>query len=162
MNITGVKIDWMEAYSNKPSITVLVDERMPHMDELKWMRNDGLYYTVLSCGIIDKMYHDPRNEHGYSGREFRLPMLDGSYKTIKGPWSSRAQAINQLTKLNTVDITVEVESTGNRVGNMCILKDVLQHVLDVHMPGITIEMTDLYEFSIPKSQKESYDLVTNA
>lgn len=162
MKITGVQIDWMESYGNNPAITVIVDENLPRYDEVVWKKKGNLYYSILPCGIIQKFFHNPNNQTGFNGSTFKLPMEDGTIEELVGPWSSRAEAINDMTDIDACDIAVMVDYTGNRYGALCIVKEVLQNVFDTYMPGITIENTKPNEYLVPKSQKASYELVTNA
>lgn len=162
MKITGVEIDWMEDYGNNPAITVVVNENLPRYYDVVWRKKGNLYYSILDCGIIKKFYHSPTNQRGFNGSTFKLPMEDGTIEEVVGPWSSRAEAINEMTDINACDISLKIENTGNRYGSLCIIKEVLQNVFDTYMPGIIIENTKHNEYIVPKSQKEIYELITNA
>lgn len=71
---------------------------------------DGSFYvgTNHGLGIFFWHYNDPKLQTGFHGTEFSIRMKGGNYRTIKGPFSSRASAVNAIVpeEHKMVDIIV--------------------------------------------------------
>jgi len=76
----------------------------------------GYFYIGTNRGLSQFYWHhdDPAKQIGYFGAKFKFKMTDGTVKLVKGPFSSRAGAINMCVEedsLKMVDIVIE-ESQG--------------------------------------------------
>jgi hypothetical protein len=101
-------IKWMEGFINRPYFVVELTATEPN-DYLyhEEFDSNGTLYWAICQDSVSFMYHNPRMEGGYGGREFqiRLARLDGSFHTIRGPWSSRAGVLNNYPNIpNVVDV----------------------------------------------------------
>ena len=67
---------------------------------------EGVAYLGEDAALARFFFHSPRNERGFGGAEYKLQMVDGSERVIKGPWSSSASTMNALFGLT--DPLVEV------------------------------------------------------
>lgn len=56
-------------------------------------------YLALDGDVGRFVVHNPRNETGFGGATFELPMEDGSVRRIKGPWSSNPTSISKIFEL---------------------------------------------------------------
>jgi len=93
MNILKGKVDWADGWANEPTIKILVD-KMPDLADLRYEEREGLYYAEL--GGYVSFYYYVRPGDGFGGRVFNITMKDGSKKALRGPWSSRAGAMNRF------------------------------------------------------------------
>lgn len=94
MKILKAKVQWNKGFANSPEFMALVDA-YPSAEDFKYVAGPcGIYYAELD-GAVDFFYYSSPGE-GYGGRHFKLNMVDGSIKTLKGPWSSRAGAMNRF------------------------------------------------------------------
>jgi hypothetical protein len=60
----------------------------------RWEERSGIYRAEKD-GEVLYFSHDPERPYGWGGWEFKVIMLDGSIRDIKGPWSSRAEVVNK-------------------------------------------------------------------
>lgn len=103
MKIMNAKVDWMYDYGNDPHLKVLVDQ-IPKWESLRWEEvKPGLFYAEKE-GYSDKFSYTRPGE-GYGGRSFTITMEDGSEKTLKGPWSSRAGCCT-MAGYPSIDISI--------------------------------------------------------
>lgn len=112
MNITEPKIKWIKGYGNNPMIQITVD-KLPELKELIYQthqdRDNGVaYFAEHKSGYVHYFYHTPRNQTGFGGSTFTGKLVDGSTFTVKGPWSSNSQAMNQWFP-RTMEITMKVD-----------------------------------------------------
>lgn len=61
-------------------------------------------YLSVTDGIVSYFWHNPKNETGYGGSVFELNMIDGSTRSIRGPWSSNNDWIRQVFGLDSVHV----------------------------------------------------------
>jgi len=106
MQVLDGRIDWNEGYGNDPELQVLVDEIPSPIEFDAYERSSGTVYFGSKDGYCRYFYHDPSNEDGFGGSSFTLLMSDGSEKVIKGPWASRAGAMNELGLGPCVDVRI--------------------------------------------------------
>lgn len=108
MKILDADIDWMERCGNDPRIKILVD-RMPRLEELTYQQKGSLYFGELDGYVSFFFYQQP--DEGYGGRHFDINMMDGSQKTLIGPWSSCSSVMNDagFTPCTEVSITDDPE-----------------------------------------------------
>lgn len=109
--IKSIEINWYEGYGNAPQITIFVDKRPKNfIYVLKPVRdNQTIYFAESTDGICHFYLHNTKNEGGFYGREYELNLADGSKKKIKGPWSSRAEVMNEFGFGPIMDCGVHAE-----------------------------------------------------
>lgn len=90
-HITNFGIDWHKKYSNAPSFW-LESTLDPGKLEFLYEHRNGVYYGIHSDGWVGLHYHSgkPVKQEGYGGRAFELKMLNGTTKTLLGPWHGGA------------------------------------------------------------------------
>lgn len=93
MKVLNARVNWNLEWDNDPHLEVLVDH-IPPLEALTFHHHEWAYYAHLD-GYV-KFFAYTGQGDGYGGRGFTLNMADGTQKTLKGPWSSRAGAINAL------------------------------------------------------------------
>lgn len=110
MKILDAKVDWYKQYANHPVMKVLVD-RIPKMEELRYIYKDGLYYGELD-GYVRFLYKmGDRQEEGFGGTHYAITLVNGERKILKGPWSSRAGVANQLGFGPCADVSMTEEKS---------------------------------------------------
>ena len=118
MKLISATVDWHEGFANRPTLKLAVD-LMPPTEEYRFQEKkfgDSILYWAEQDGVVQFFAHSPNNERGYGGREFSLTMTDGSTRKIKGPWSSRAGAMNCHFP-HSVDVTIkELEGEFPKLG----------------------------------------------
>ena len=121
MKILDARVRWYDGYANDPVLEILVDE-VPNTSSIKHHKIDlgnGVMYIGQKEGYVHYVFHNPRDEEGFGGALFNLPMEDGEVEKIKGPWSSRAGVINQLSYHfkevpQVVDVAIGIQKVPNR------------------------------------------------
>jgi hypothetical protein len=94
-NIIDVFPDWYEDFDNAASFKVLLPSLA--LDEaFKYEEQNGQYIAVAGDQV--RMFAYSKPGEGYGGRKFVISMLDGSSRTLIGPWSSGAYASNSVFK----------------------------------------------------------------
>ena len=112
MKVISGNVRWMEGWGNRPTIEIAVD-KLPDRSEFRYEQRDSLYYAELD-GLVN-FFSYSRPGEGYGGRRFDLVMTDGSKKTLVGPWSSRAGAMNSYGFGPCLDVSIcEGEEAFNR------------------------------------------------
>lgn len=103
MKILKGRVDWMEGHANRPELILLVD-RIPTSDEMRFTLHDkggtidgGLYFAESGgyCRFFSHYGNPNVNGGGYGGATFNITMIDGTRKTLHGPWSSNAGEMNE-------------------------------------------------------------------
>lgn len=112
MKIIDAKVNWMEEYANMPGLKILVD-RIPMLDEFLFERKGSTYYAELDGHVRFFAWSKPGE--GFGGRTFNLHMKGGEVKALKGPWSSRAGAVNRVGFGPCLDVSmVDDEASWKR------------------------------------------------
>lgn len=93
MKILDARVSWMTDYDNHPSLEVLIEDP-PNEEERVYSNKENIYFSCLEGMASYFAYSGPSD--GFGGREFDIKMDDGTTKTLIGPWSSRAGAVNTL------------------------------------------------------------------
>jgi len=112
LNLIESKIVDNEKFSTPPILHVVID-RMPDFRfiEYKMPDNKSSFFVSLTLDdLVKYYYHNPKNQVGFGGSKFHLNMVDGSKKTIKGPWSSRPSQILKYCDLSIINITAHIVS----------------------------------------------------
>jgi hypothetical protein len=76
-----------------PETLLLYVDRIPRIEEMRWRERDGHYVAELD-GFVSNFAHDPDGQ-GFYGASFELTMEDGSRRTLVGPFSGGAWAVNE-------------------------------------------------------------------
>ncbi|MFP8954429.1 hypothetical protein ACLI4Z_15890 [Natrialbaceae archaeon A-arb3/5] len=97
MQILGCQVDWREDVANPPKLEVLVDE-IPDLSEMFFEHDEehGLWYAEREGIARFFAWNGPENEGGFAGRNYTITTVDGKEVTLRGPWSSRASAMNKV------------------------------------------------------------------
>jgi len=100
MKVLKGYVDWMEGRANRPDLYLLVDT-IPPLDEMRFRLHDkggtidgGLYFAENDGYCRFFSHHGSGNNGGFSGNAYDITMIDGSRKTLLGPWSSNAGEMN--------------------------------------------------------------------
>jgi len=102
----AARVDWKEEYLNDPKLRVLVDE-IPSRSELRFERHDdGLWYAEKDGYVEYFAWNGPDNEGGFAGQCYEITTVDGDNITLKGPWSSRAGALNKRGFGPCIDVSL--------------------------------------------------------
>ncbi len=109
MKLISAEVNWMHGWANRPNLVLTVDN-MPEQVDLRYQRKDNLYWAELD-GYVQFFAHSPGNESGFGGHVFDLTLTDGEQVSIRGPWSSRASAMNNHFP-HCVDVTLYTEDGG--------------------------------------------------
>jgi len=104
MKVLKGYVNWMEGRENRPNMYLLVD-KIPALDAMRFRLHDkggtingGLYFAENDgyCRFFSHYSNTPDgNGGGFGGRSFDLTMIDGTPKTLRGPWSSNAGEMNE-------------------------------------------------------------------
>ena len=92
--IEDIRPRWMDGSGNMPTLDIKLN-RMPKSDEKVYTNPEGtsLYYSEV--GPLCSFFSYTKPGGGYGGSHFKILMDDGSYKVLKGPWSSGCYAMNR-------------------------------------------------------------------
>lgn len=118
MKVHKAEVNWYEGYANDPVLVIHVDH-WPRGEEFQYQvlnrQGSNLYWAQHPDGAVSFHCHNLSNENGYGGAIFKLNMLDGSTKEIRGPWSSRSGVMNNYFPHST-EVQIKEESTGYNLG----------------------------------------------
>lgn len=138
MHIRNVRIDWMLKYDSNPFLCVDIDgyERPTFRYEAIPVGGSTFYHARVG-EEVRFMIHNPRDEHGYGGAKFELPMADGRVATFRGPWSSNTATYHRLVG------GPHVVLVGSNVGALYLTVEALNEALArcVH-PGIQVHAVE--------------------
>lgn len=105
VRVLGANVTVSSARAGSPRVlggfSLALDiDRMPERSDRVYSKHavSGraiLYFSLLD-GIADFVLHDPRDQSGFGGAVFNLPMRTGETVSIKGPWSSSCEFVNSL------------------------------------------------------------------
>lgn len=160
--ILGVEVDWCLNRMNPPQLRVrtaeTLEDRLARVASLPWIpfptdRRCTFYVRVEPDGFYSFLYHNPKDEWGFGGRVWELPLIDGSNRTIKGPWSSGEQVLWQLTGIAAVNVTV-LDPSGlpysSHVGVSTLRNAVAAAGLDIEI-GLHDTQTPYWRVTTPKN-----------
>ena len=169
LKLMSASVDWHERYANSPvlELNVLKEDYDRSSEEPFIFRkkvtspSSTLYYAEKPCGLVKFYCHNKLDARGYGGSEFTLKVFDDYFsmgsmayheETIKGPWSSRAGAMNtSIPDVNCLDIHLNVYKTlgdehPSRYASSCTLELALKALQ--HLPE-----ADLVEIQEPKGDR---------
>lgn len=87
--VENLRVDWHSQFDNAP--TLIIDFSSPLGDEIfdtfRFQVNHGFYFAERD-GFVQWHYHtgQPEVQEGYGGRWTTITMIDGTERTLKGPW----------------------------------------------------------------------------
>jgi len=159
MKLIGADVRWNIGWANHPELILIVDEMLNPNEQIysstELPNGSTLYHSQHESGMVSFFCHDRRHERGYGGHSFALTMEDGSIISIKGPWSSRAGAMNNHFP-HCVDVILrEACVNGNYSGAVSLeLANRAAEMADVTL-GKAIKQRDMmddicYEIQQPK------------
>jgi len=101
---------------------------------LAYPTESGTMYVSMPhpSGMAHFVHHSPDREYGFGGSTVELAMYDGPKVRLKGPWSSRAGVVNQITGRKLVELAINNLAVS-------IEADVLQKQLHEVNPAWTLE-----------------------
>jgi hypothetical protein len=143
MKILKGKVDWKEGLANRPSLYLLVDE-IPSRGDMRFQLHDkggtidgGLYFAERDGFCSFFSHHGSGNNGGFGGNKYDITMVDGSLKTLHGPWSSNAGEMNERGFGPCVEARFATDPTdthGQTFANGAVLLSKLReaaHLIDV-------------------------------
>lgn len=141
--IRKISVNWYEKYANRPIFVIDINkEDYPNSNEFIYdVINMGyssrytLYYAEHPSGLVSFYLHDTNDESGYGGREFILRCIDGTLKTVRGPWSSRSGIINRKGLGPTVDIDINIINQC-RYGNCHCLVSLIKSYIESNIIAV--------------------------
>lgn len=116
MKILNVELDPPHGFPWR-DLVITVDH-IPSLDEYRFDSFETDQGTVLYVAehndFVKFFAHNPNAENGFGGATFELTMRDGSVRTIKGPWSSRASVINEyFPELECTEVVLKTADRPN-------------------------------------------------
>ena len=160
MKISKTEVNWMMRWGNDPYIILHVDSEVP-FEQFRFKERQldgGTFYWAHDAvsGQVWYLLHHPGNETGFGGSEWDLVMEDGSRRTVKGPWSSRAGVANRWFEPHCVDVTLATQE-GFRLGR-AIRVDLVQQALHALHPKLDLIRTvdpeyDEVRYRLSKTQR---------
>lgn len=140
MKILKGRVDWMEGRANRPNIYLLVDV-IPTLEEMRFQLHDkgghidgGIYFAENGGYCRFFSHHGSGNNGGFGGRTFDITMIDGSPKTLLGPWSSNAGEVNERGFGPCVEVYLttdpEAYARGHTFGAGAVLLSKLREAAD--------------------------------
>lgn len=101
MKVLKGYVDWVEGRANRPNLYLLVDH-VPPLDAMRFRLHDkggtvdgGMYFAENDGYCQFFSHHGKGNAGGFGGAKFDITMIDGTPKTLLGPWSSNAGEVNE-------------------------------------------------------------------
>ncbi len=101
MKVLKGYVDWMEGRANRPHLYLLVDY-VPSLEAMRFRLHDkggtidgGMYFAEDDGFCQFFSHHGSGNNGGFGGAKYDITMIDGSPKTLLGPWSSNAGEMNE-------------------------------------------------------------------
>ena len=138
MKITHVSIDWMDSWANHPQWIVELDHGATppvysDSQKLQYTERGGIYRADHGA-YVSFFYWSGEPGSGFDGRHFELLMADGSVVTLKGPWSSRAGAVNDVFPEDmVVDVSMR-ERDGGLLAGAVRMQDMIDYCQRCSIP----------------------------
>lgn len=111
MRVLAARVDWKDGFGNAPRLEVLVDE-IPPIEAMEFEHRGGLWYAEQDGFVRYFAWDGPDNEGGFGGRHFQITTVAGEQAMLKGPWSSRAGAMNNAGFGPCVDVSITDNPEG--------------------------------------------------
>lgn len=121
--VNYIGVEWMLGYGNTPKILIGLNPNIsgssffqgPRNEDgviirsaVKWRKSSGhYYYAPHPNGFVHYTWHNKYNQTGFAGSLFGY-LVDGQEEVVKGPWSSRATALNMCEEVKADPLGLEV------------------------------------------------------
>ena len=126
------------SFHNRPTLDLLVDA-MPKRDDMVFEKRGDLYFGEKE-GLVE-FFSYSRPGQGYGGRVYTLRMEDGSTAELKGPWSSRAGAMNAAGFTHCLDVAITDDEKAFKRGHTFYSAAVTKATVDA-----ALDLIDFGEF----------------
>lgn len=179
--IIGISVDWQVDWNQRPELRVHVDYDAsefthkardcawhPYPDNPEYIaqrrrqrrhyRPGTLWARSIGRSRWEYLYEQPGNHNGFGGRTFRLRMLDGSYREVRGPWSSSARAASSRTGVDL--LTCSVFSPNGSVSLGTFEVEAIQEAIDRVGAAVLLDKVPLIQ-SQPNDPKRHWMVVTS-
>lgn len=109
MKILDARVRWMFGWANSPEFELWVD-KTPKIEELRYERKGNCWFAEKD-GYVSFFSHSgsDHDEGGFSGHAFHITMVDGTEKTLIGPWSSSSSYMNGIGFKHSVEASFTTE-----------------------------------------------------
>lgn len=130
MKVNNASVRWNEGWLNHPQLILDVDRSEVNYDTMRYEQRGSIYYAEREGLVSFFAYSGPGD--GYGGHEFPITMKDGTKKILKGPWSSRASAINSMGFGPCLDMVFRFNGNEWHQGAGAITLRLAQRVMKQH------------------------------
>ena len=142
INAVGIEVIVREGLNNKSNwelaliipkyLWSLYDDNSQYVYE----ERDGLFYAKDPRTGRVSYFHHTSPGNGFGGSTYNLKMVDGTTRALKGPWSSRAECMNQVGFTPCKEVTIQ--GKYNMADNMT-MAEINKLLLPLGMECILIE-----------------------
>ena len=108
MQILSAKLDMNWKVLNEPRLHISVDKK-PSIDDILFKEHteEGAeYYWGEKDGFV-MFFICTDNKNGFGGAHIKINLVDGTQRTLKGPWSSNPTAMANVGFPYCMEVTVE-------------------------------------------------------
>jgi len=92
--LLNARIDLQAPHPTAHARMRLLVSRIPELNEFSFEQRNDIWYAEKH-GIAKHFYwRGPENARGFGGQHFNIQTTDGKMVVLKGPWSTRAGAVN--------------------------------------------------------------------
>lgn len=121
INAVGIEVIVREGLNNKSDweLTLVIPKCLWSLyddnSQYIYEERDGLFYAKDPRTERVSYFHYNSPGKGFRGSTYNLKMVDGTTRTLEGPWSSRAECMNQagFTPCKEVTIRGQYSMAGN-------------------------------------------------
>ena len=75
---------------------LMKDHEQENRYHWKQVSQDGSRVLFWSCGLGKQFLYNERDQTGFAGSVFELPLIDGTIARIRGPWSSSPAFVREV------------------------------------------------------------------
>lgn len=143
MKIISTTVNWYRDYANSPRFNVVVDH-FPSLDELVFTEYKDIYWAEKDGYVHYFAYSKPGN--GFGGWSPVINMIDGSQKTLIGPWSSRASCANKLGFYPCTEVVFSSSTSYIYAANLTI--DRLFECAEMAKVYLVLELCDRRDYEV--------------
>lgn len=167
MNALDIKVEWNFKWANDPHLQILVDKIPDFKDivhDIKTFDNGDTAVFGEQDGYVHFFYHNPKRETGFGGSVYTVKTREivpheiafGEVRDIevlgtksyRGPWSSRASAMNQMGFTPSLDVSLtdkrESFDKGYTFWAASVTVEFAKKALELYLPTV-----ELVEFQYP-------------
>lgn len=132
MKIVSAQVNW--DLGTRPVLGIIVD-KIPNPEDLRYVRSNHLWYAELDGYVSFFSWREKEGDNGgFGSNKYDITMVDGRKKTLIGPWSSRAGAMNQCGFGPCVDVDLYEEGTPWLVGRAVSLAFASEAIAQCPLP----------------------------